>query len=289
MADVFKAPAGRLAVETREGDLLARWAPEARHRVVRTRWGETVIWEAGSPSAPALVALHGTAANAAMWLPDLPIWSRSLRVVAVDIIGDAGQSAPARPALDSEAHALWLDDILAELGIERAHFVGVSLGGWLALDYATRRPDRVSRLATINPAGVGREKNVLLWALPLLLLGPWGRRKMMERIAGPAPTEPTPLEADIGDLSELIFRHFRPRTASMPEFSDAALDRLTMPMLAILGGKDVFIDAPGARRRLEAHAQQLTMRYLPEGRHFIPGQTEAIAAFLTADDSDAHR
>lgn len=289
MADVFRTPAGRQLVENREGDLFARWAPEARRRVIRTRCGETVVWEAGPPSAHPLMALHGTAANSAMWLHDLPMWSRSLRVVAVDITGDAGQSTPARPPLDSEAHALWLDDVLAELGIAKAHFVGVSLGGWLALDYATRRPDQVSRLVAINPAGVGREKNVLVWALPLLLLGTWGRRKMMERIAGPAPAEPTPLQADIGDLSELIFRHFRPRTASMPQFSDAALDRLTMPMLAILGGKDVFIDAPGARRRLEAHAPRLKMRYLPEGHHFVPGQTEAIAAFLTAGGSNANR
>lgn len=289
MSDVFKTPAGRQAVGNREGDLFARWAPEARRRVIRTRSGETVVWEAGPPSAHLLVALHGTAANSAMWLHDLPIWSRSLRVVGVDIIGDAGQSAPTRPPLDSEAHARWLDDILAELGIAKANFVGVSFGGWLALDYATRRPDRVSRLVAINPAGVGREKNILVWALPLLLLGPWGRRRMMERIAGPAPIEPTPLQADIGDLSELIFRHFRPRTASMPQFSDAALDRLIIPTLVILGGKDVFIDAPGARRRLEAHAPRLTMRYLPDGRHFIPGQTEAISQFLTAGGPNANR
>ncbi len=50
--------------------------------------------------------------------------------------------------------------------------------------------------------------------------------------------------------------------------------------MAILGGKDVFIDSPGAKRRLEQHVPRLTMRYLPDGHHFMPGQTEAVIEFL---------
>lgn len=73
------------------------------------------------------------------------------------MIGEAGLSAPSRPPLASDAYALWLDDLLRSLGLDRVSIVGVSLGGWLALDYATRRPERIERLAVLCPAGVGRQ------------------------------------------------------------------------------------------------------------------------------------
>lgn len=62
--------------------------------------------------------------------------------------------------------------MLDALGIARAAFVGTSLGGWLALDYATRRPERVDRLALLCPGGVGRQKRG--WLFRALLLRPSG-------------------------------------------------------------------------------------------------------------------
>ena len=89
---------------------------------------------------------------------DAAVWSSRFRVYAIDMIGDAGLSAPSRPPLAGDAHALWLDDVLAGLSVASASFVGMSLGGWLTLDYASPRPGRVERLALICPAGIGRQK-----------------------------------------------------------------------------------------------------------------------------------
>ena len=63
---------------------------------------------------------------------------------------------------------------------------------------------------------------------------------------------------------------------------DAALARLTMPVMAILGGKDVFFDSAGTRARLAAHVPHADIRYLPEAGHFLMGHTAAIDAFLHA-------
>ena len=204
----------------------------------------------------------------------------AFRCYAVDMIGEAGFSAPSRPPLGSEAHALWLDDVLAGLGVEKAAFVGGSLGGWLALDYANRRPEAVERLALLCPAGIGRQKNFLLKAIPLLLLGPWGVRKVREMVFGRLQGEPPPALRPLIELLRLIGRNIRPRIVRIPRLSDAELARLKAPMLVVVGGCDVLIDSKGTRRRLAKWAPHAEVVYLPEARHLIPGQTGRILEFL---------
>jgi pimeloyl-ACP methyl ester carboxylesterase len=258
------------------------------HLRVPTREGETFVVVSGPENAPALVLLHGASGNAVMWMGDIAAWAAHFRVFAVDVIGDAGLSAPARPQLESDAHALWLDDVMQGLSLSRASFVGVSNGGWLVLDYATRRPDRVESLVVLCPGGVVRAKNILLKALPFLLLGNWGARKVREMILGRTPANASKAHQIFADFIALIFEHLRPRTKRHPIFSDDALKRLAsfqLPVMAILGGKDVILDSAAIKQRLERVLPHSEIRCLPNAGHFIPGQTAPILEFLRASTS----
>ena len=95
---------------------------------------------------------RGAENRSAIWRADASRWSLTHRLYMVALIGEPGLSAPSRPPLDSDAYALWLDHLLGELAVDAAAFVGVSLGGQLATDYAIRRPGRVQRLALRAPA-----------------------------------------------------------------------------------------------------------------------------------------
>ena len=174
--------------------------------------------------------------NSAVWMGDVPIFAGSFRVFCVDMIGEAGLSAPSRPSLATDAHARWLDEILQGLSVARVSIVGVSLGGWLALDYATRNPERVERVAALCPGGVGRQKlGIVFLSIALRMCGAWGRRKLLERILGRSPADPPPGVKVFASFLSLIHRHFRPRMVKLPVFSDDALRRLSMPVLAIVG------------------------------------------------------
>ena len=81
-------------------------------------------------------------------------------------------------------------------------------------------------------------------------------------------------------IVHFIHRHFRIRMVKLPVFSDQALRRLTMPVLAILGGKDVLIDSTETKQRLERNVPLAEIRYLPEAGHLIPKQTAPILDFL---------
>lgn len=277
---VFRSAEAAAAVAAQYRQVLDRWPVPRQELLLPTRQGPTFVVASGRQDAPPLLLLHGAQANAAAWLPDVALWSARFRILAVDMIGEAGFSARVRPALAGDAHGLWLDDVFRGLGIARAGVVGTSLGGWLALDYASRRPAAVQALALICPAGIGRQKNFLLAAAPLLLLGPWGRRRIREKVFGPAPEVlPAELQA-IAGLMEAIGEAIKPRVVTIPRLTDAELRRLSMPILAIIGGRDVLLDSRDTQARLQQHAPHAEICFIEDGHHFLPGQSQRVLDFL---------
>ncbi|MBS0331364.1 MAG: alpha/beta fold hydrolase, partial [Proteobacteria bacterium] len=257
------------------------WPQPCVQRRVATAQGETFVIESGKEGAPAVVLLHGSASNSVTWLRDAAVLGERFKVYAVDMIGEPGFSAESRPPLASGAYAPWLTEVLAGLGVQRCALVGISLGGWLALEYATHHPDEVSGLVLLCPGGVGRHRNVLLWAAPLLALGPWGRARFLRIVGAPAPSrDANPAMQAFSAFMALIHKEFVVRRERLPRFSDAALQRLAMPVMAILGGRDAFIDSPGTRARLAANAPHADIRWLPEASHFLIGHTAEIDGFL---------
>jgi pimeloyl-ACP methyl ester carboxylesterase len=276
--DLPMSPDSALLEQYRQ--VLAGWPVPNTQLTLATRSGETFVVACGDERAPPLVLLHGAQANAATWMFDTVSWSRHFRVFAVDLVGECGLSAPARPPLQGDAYANWLDDVLNGLGIARASLVGMSFGGWVATDYAARRPHRVAQLALICPGGIGRQKNFLVKALPLLLLGRWGEARMLRMVMGPEPAQVPELVRPLLALMERIRKTVRPRTEPMPIVDDAALQSLRMPLLAIVGAKDPLLDSFETMRRLARHVPHAEVRFLPEGHHFLPGQQEPVLRFL---------
>ncbi|MEX1153278.1 alpha/beta fold hydrolase [Parvibaculum sp.] len=277
---VYRSAEAAAEVEALYRRALERWPVPKTELHLPTRQGPTFVLACGPEDAPPVLLLHGSMANSAVWMPDVALWATKFRLYAVDMIGEAGFSARVRPALAGDAHALWLDDVLEGLGLSRATFAGTSLGGWLALDYARRRPEAVRALALICPAGIGRQKNFLLKVLPLLLLGPWGRRRIWELVFGPAPgTLPDEMQP-LADLMEAVGRAARPRVVRIPQLTDAELGKFAMPILAIVGGRDVLLSSRDTRDRLQRAAPQAEICFIEEGYHFLPDQAPRIMDFL---------
>ncbi|MEU6413816.1 alpha/beta hydrolase [Microbispora sp. NPDC046933] len=285
---IYSTGEGERELRERYEEILGRWPVASDRLRVPTREGETFVIVSGPPDAPPLVLLHGSTTNNAMWMGDVATWARHYRVHAVDLIGEPGLSAPSRPPLGSDAYALWLDDVLEGLGLSRVSLVGASLGGWMAVDYAIRRPGRVERLALLCPGGIGRQKaSFAVRALVLLLFGEWGRRRVLTMVMGDAPSGSEPRLAAYLDYAAQISRHFRPRREKLPVFGDGALGGLTMPVLVILGGRDVMLDSRDTERRVRRAVKHATIRFLPDAGHGLRGQAEPVLAFLresTASD-----
>lgn len=283
---VYRKPGQADAVAEAYRAVLAGWPVPMTTHQLQTREGVTFVIECGPADGPPLVLFHGSQANSAAWLADVPLWAERYRLLLVDMIGEAGFSASVRPPLDGERHALWLDDVFAALAIERAGLCGTSLGGWLALDYAHRRPGRATSLLLFCPAGIGGQKNLLLKVLPLLLLGSWGKHRLMRLVFGPPPAETPPGFEAFSRLMDTISAGFRPRVVAIPRLDDAALAALRVPMLVIVGGRDVLLDSAATRDRLARAVPHAEVHFIPDGFHYLPGQTGRARAFLDRVHAD---
>ena len=110
-----------------------------------------------SGSGDPILLLHGSGPGVtawANWRLTIPVLAENFTVIAPDIVGFGYTDRPDGVAYDLDTWTRHAIGVLDALGIERAHVVGNSFGGSLALSLAIRYPERVNRLVLMGSVGV---------------------------------------------------------------------------------------------------------------------------------------
>lgn len=247
---------------------------------------------------PPLLLLHALGENAFDWRWVMSDLSRTRRVYAPDLPGFDREGMPDGD-YSAASFAGFFAGFLDALGIERAAVAGNSLGGLVALRLALSSPSRVSALALIGSAGLGRELSPALRMATLPGYGEaavawgktppgaaqraWGRALLL--FANPGRVPP-------GWIPE------QRRLARTPGFLDAALNalrthagpggqrevlldrlaQLPVPTLVIWGASDAVVPARQAKEAA-ARLQNGTLAIIPDCGH-LP-QVEHPERFAT--------
>jgi pimeloyl-ACP methyl ester carboxylesterase len=273
---IYKSEAGAQAIQSFYEKVLAQWPVPNEQLHVPTRLGDTFVIASGSESSPPLLLLHGSSSNSAAWMGDVIAYSPRYRTYAVDVPGEPGKSAPARPSLKGEGYVDWLDDLLAALRVEQAAMVGESLGGWIALQYAIARPERVDKLALLCPGGVTAPR--ASWMLRLIVLSLLGERGMaaIKR----AMFRGVPITEEVEAFMDLVQAHYRPRIEAPPVFSDQELAQVRMPVLLVAGEKDIAFHSAKTAARMERLLPHFQAALLPEAGHVLLDTPVHVIPFL---------
>ncbi|GII58092.1 carboxylesterase [Planotetraspora thailandica] len=238
-------------------DAMGLWPGARDEHDIETRFGTVHVHRSGAERGEPIVLLHGHGANSSNWYPQIEALGEQHPLYAVDTIDDPGRSVQRVVVKDSQDNAAWLNDVLAGLGLDRVHLVGLSYGGWLTLNQAVYRPERLASITLLDPGGLEKvPARFLLGTIAGLfaMLAPRRMRPWFARVlANHALIAPARLMAPI----MLSTRTFRPshRPSARP-FTDDELRSVNVPALVLLAERSVLLRAG---------------KVLPRVRELIPG------------------
>lgn len=125
-----------------------------RFDTVRTKLGKVATMTGGSGGPErTIVMLHGLGATKIEFLPTLAAMApHGWRIVALDLPGYGDTDKPFPAPYDAAFFSKWVVAALDALDIDRAHVLGHSMGGRVALEVGLRAPDRTDRLVLMTPS-----------------------------------------------------------------------------------------------------------------------------------------
>jgi 3-oxoadipate enol-lactonase len=251
--------------------------------------GVKIAWEQGGSGDPLLLVM-GHRWSRRMWHPVLDRLQQEFRVITFDNRG-AGESEAPPPGYALSEMTADAVKVLDAAGVERAHVLGVSMGGVIAQDLALHHGDRVDRLVLGCTGAITAERMRLTpvrrlnYYLPdkvvnaagrSLLYGGWAVTPAIRQDLAVLAGETTTRQGLLGQA----------RAVSGHDVDLEALRRLPHPTLVLHGGKDKVVPVAWGRElaTLIPGAQCVVLE--TAGHNFMPTHahemTTAPVGFLRA-------
>ncbi len=218
--------------------------------------------------ADTLVLIHGFGANKDNWTRLAKEFKGEFNIYAIDLVGHGESSKPMDTGYRFEDQVSYLNQILEQLGVERFHMMGNSMGGAITALYAATYPQQVQSAVLFDPAGIFEYESELVDLVvegdnPLIPKEEGDFDRLLDFALEKRPFVPWPIfdvmeEKAIAnrEVNEIIFAAIRD-TGFEPDFRNAIQD-IEAPVLVVWGkldrvinyrNADVFVDAiPDARK-----------------------------------------
>ena len=137
--------------------------PGVQRRILTVCGGPVCVYEAGDSNRASIVLLHGAMYDESRFIWDamFPALSERYHVFAIDTPRHGG-SRPWEGVLDRERLMGILTETFTLLGLDRFSIVGLSMGGSLAIEFASLHPEKIVSMALFEPGGLGERVDLQL-------------------------------------------------------------------------------------------------------------------------------
>lgn len=230
-------------------------------------------------AGPNLVLIEGTGYDLWMWYRQLPVLSRRFRTLIYDNRGSGRSDKPPGPYTHG-MNATDLTGLLDHLEWERSHVLGVSMGGFIAQEFALAHPERLDRLVLVATAFGGpgmvpvppealraltpdpmlAPEQRIRQAMPIAFALPdWPRRhtEEFERIVRWRLAHPPTVESGLAQIMAGVQFNVEPR-----------LGEITAPTLVVAGTEDHVVP-PRNSELLAAAIPHARLDLIPAAGHLV--------------------
>ncbi len=276
---LFKTKEGEVKTFAAYEAALAHWPVPYEELDLPTRFGATHLIASGPVGAKPVILLHGQNSSAISWLHNISDVSRDFRAYAVDTIGDMGKSKPVQLPGSREDYTGWLLEVFDQLKVEKADLVGISYGGFLSVNFALAKPERVNHVVLLAPGIPNFGSPTLQWAnygMPMMLLpSRFTATRFINGISmkGYSPEDPVHEQMILGMMNMKKLSFMR------PVLTDEELKRMSVPTLLLIGDHEIMYEPHKALDCATRLIPNLKTELIPNACHFlISDQPELINA-----------
>lgn len=264
-------PAGDSTYYEKYNKTLALWDVPYHEVDLSTSLGTAHIIVAGAKSDIPIVLLHGMGASSTSWYPNIAALAENNRVYAIDYLLEPGKSRPSKSVSAVEEIFDWYEEVFEALEIEKMHLVGMSKGGWLSVNIALNSPDRIQDLVLLSPAQTFKWIKPSLGILANVTFSMIPSENKLDDVLSTLSEHPEQIAGEfkkqyLEGLEEDPYDKFM---MNVQPFSSSELEQLDMPVLVIIGDKDIINDQKSLKDA-NKHLKDCETLTISDAGHFVP-------------------
>ena len=209
---------------------------------VKTSFGLGHVIVCGPVNGQPVVLLHGTDASSTMWFPNITALSKKYRVYAIDYPMETGKSLANVKEMAPADMVRFYNEVFNYYKLKNINIVAASRGGWVATLLALEPQNNIGKLVLLSPAQTFGSVDQLFKAMSALKLKMFPNEKRLDRFFEQFSQHPEKIDRKYKEQFYLAnkFGRSKPDLMKMYRFSKEQLQSLKIPVLVMVGDRDVI-------------------------------------------------
>lgn len=151
---IFRTP------DTDRAEMIAKYSNEASRFVEDGHGAKIHYRDEGNKDGPALLLIHGSNSLLQTWEPLVALLGDKYRLISLDLYGHGLTGPNPTGAYDADTNIAAALRVLDTVGVDKAYWVGNSMGGWLTWRVGLSVPERTLGLVLIDASGAQVEQKI---------------------------------------------------------------------------------------------------------------------------------
>jgi len=239
---------------------------------IDTKFGRTRVVKAGNCTGKKIVMFHGYNAGAPITLEAIKGILDKYCFYVIETIGQATKSAESIINIKDDSFALWVDEALEKLEIQKANVIGISYGAFIVEKTIIYKPQRIEKCILVVPSGI---VNGNLWESITKLTFPLIRWKITKKekhlksfLSAFVPIE----NAFLYQMLSVIMKGVKLDTRIPKLLKSKEVKNFTAPIYIIAAKNDIYFPGEKIARRCKELFSNLKEIHLLENSKHMPSK-----------------